>query len=130
MANINKRKRAAHRRNVQAVLQDILNDTRVMPNADCPDLIVSVGRVEFGRIVREIYINVVGRWRHCPDQGTENPHDKYMREARVKGKDTYTDLTDVFVFSEITEIVARELRKRLGLLYTPIIRRLSDLRDG
>src|SRR5262249_16931649 len=58
MANINERKRAAQRRRVQAALQQILNDTGVMPNADCPDLVVSVSRVEFGRTVREIYIDV------------------------------------------------------------------------
>ena len=46
MANINTRKRAAHRRRVQAALQDILNDPGVMPNADCRDLVVSVSRIE------------------------------------------------------------------------------------
>ena len=127
MANIDKRKRAVHRRNVQAALQEILNDPKVMPNSDCPDLIVSVTRVEFGRTVREIFIDVVGQWRRCPAQWTENPHDKYIREARMRGKETYTDLTEVFIFSEITEIVSCELQKRLGLLYTPTIRRLCDL---
>jgi hypothetical protein len=127
MANSNTRKRAAHRRRVQAALQEILNDPAVMPNADCPDLVVSVGRVEFGRTVREIFIDVRGAWRRSPDQWIESPHDRYMREARAKGNDTYTDLTDVFIFPEITEVVARELQKRLSLLYTPVIRRLCDL---
>ncbi len=127
MANINHRKRAAHRRRVQAALQEILNDPAVMPNADCPDLVVSVSRVEFGRTVREIYIDVLGEWRHSPDRSTENPDERYMRETRAKGKETYADLTDVFLFPTFTEAVARELQKRLGLLYTPVIRRLCDL---
>src|SRR5262245_51140414 len=90
MANINHQKRAAHRRRVQAALQEILNDTGVMPNADCRDLVVSVSRVEFGRTVREIYIDVLGQPRRSPDQWAEKPHDKYTRSARTKGKDTYT----------------------------------------
>jgi hypothetical protein len=61
MANSNTRKRAAHRRRVQVALQEILNDPAVMPNADCADLIVSVSRVEFGRAVREIFIDVFGQ---------------------------------------------------------------------
>ena len=127
MANINHRKRAAHRRRVQAALQQILNDPGVMPNADCPDLVVSVSRVEFGRTVREIYIDVLGVSRQSRDQWAELPHDRYMREARARGKETYADLTEVFMFPSLTETVARELQKRLGLLYTPVIRRLCDL---
>jgi hypothetical protein len=127
MTNINHRKRAAHRRRVQAALQEILNDPAVMPNADCADLVVSVSRVEFGRTVREIYIDVRGELRLSHDQWVENPHDRYMREAKARGEETYADLTDVLVFPSITEIVARELQQRLGLLYTPIIRRLCDL---
>jgi hypothetical protein len=130
MANINTRKRAAHRRRVQAALQEILNDPAVMPNADCLDLVVSVSRVEFGRTVREIFIDVLGLWRRPPNQWAESPHDKYMREAQAQGKDTYTDLTDVFLFPQITEVVARELQQRLGLSYTPVIRRFVDLRDA
>ncbi len=128
MANINDRKRAAHRRRVQAALQEILNDPTVMPNADCPDLVVSVSRVEFGRTVREIYLDVFGRRRQSRDSWVENPHDKYTREAQAKGRDTYADLTDVFLFPALTEEVAKELQKRLGLLYTPVIRRLCDLK--
>jgi hypothetical protein len=127
MTNINHRKRAAYRRRVQATLQRILNDPTVMPNADCPDLVVSVSRVEFGRTIREIYIDVLGEWRRSRDQWTENPHDRYTREAQAKGEETYADLTEVFMFPSLTEIVARELQKQLGLLYTPIIRRLCDL---
>ena len=130
MANFNSRKRAEHRRQVQTALQEILNDPAVMPNADCPDLIVSVSRVEFGRTVREIFIDVVGLWRRSRDQWIENPHHRYTREAQAGGTDTYTDLTEVFILPAITEVVARELQERLGLLYTPVIRRLCDLGDA
>ena len=130
MANINTRKRAAHRRRVQTALQEVLNDQAVMPNVDCPDLLVSVSRVEFGRTVREIFLDVIGQKRLSRDQWVETPHKKYMREARAKGEDTYIDLTDVFIFPEFTDVVARELQKRLGLLYMPIIRRLCDISDA
>jgi hypothetical protein len=95
MANINTRKRMAHRRKVQAALQQILNDPEVMPNADCPDIVVSVSRVEFGRTVREIFIDVMGESRISRDQWAENRHERYMREAEAKGQDTYADLTDM-----------------------------------
>ena len=127
MANIDYRKRAAHRRRVQAALQRILNDPAVMPNADCPDLVVSISRVEFGRTVRNIYVDVFGEWRRSRDQWNENPHDRYMREAKARGEETYADLPEAFDFPQLTEVVARELQKRLGLLYTPVIRKLSDL---
>src|SRR5262245_8701546 len=125
MANINHQKRAAHRRRVQAALQEILNDTGVMPNADCRDLVVSVSRVEFGRTVREIYIHVQGRARLSLDQWPEHPHVKYTRESHERGNEgAFADLTDVFYFRALTDVIARELQKRLGLLYTPVIRRL------
>jgi hypothetical protein len=127
MSHINHRKRAEHRRRVQAALQQILNDLAVMPNADCLDLVVSVSRVEFGRTVREIYIDLIGEWRQSRDQWAENPHDKYMREAQDRAEESYADLTEVFMFSSLTELVACELQKRLDLLYTPVIRRLCDL---
>ncbi len=127
MQNLNQRKRAAHRRRVQAALQSILNDPAVMPNPSCPDLVVSVSRVAFGRTVREIYIDCYGEGRQSRDQWEENPHDRYMREAQARGKETYADLTEVFDFPGLTEIVAKELQKRLGLLYTPVIQRLSDI---
>ena len=66
MTHINERKRAAHRRRVQAALQEILNDPAVMPNADCADSVVSVSRVEFGSTVAEIFVQVHGRWRLDP----------------------------------------------------------------
>jgi hypothetical protein len=125
MANINHRKRANHRRRVQAALHEILNDPAVMPTADCPDLVVSVSRVEFGRTVREIFIDVRGLPRRSGDQ---DAHRRYMREAEAKGETTYSDLTDMFIFPALTEVIARELQQRLGLLYTPVIRRICDLR--
>ena len=127
MSAINKRKRAAHRRRVQAALQAIFNDPAVMPNADCRDLVVSVGRVEFGSTVREIYVEFRGRWRRAPGPGDEPRHQRYLREAAARGEDTYVDLTDVAMFPDIMRCVAEELRRRLGLLYTPEIRCLSDL---
>ncbi len=130
MGNINIRKRAAHRQRVQAALREILNDAAVMPNADCLDLVVSVSRVEFGRTVREIFIDVRGRWRRSRDQWPELPHERYMREAKARGEETYADLTDVFMFEQLTEVIAHELQRRLGLLYTPTIRRLCDLGDA
>jgi hypothetical protein len=33
----------------------------------------------------------------------------------------------VFLYPAITEVIAGELQKRLGLLYAPVIRRLCDL---
>jgi hypothetical protein len=127
MSNINIRKRAAHRRRVQMALQEILNDPTVMPNTDGRDLLVSVSRVEFGKTVWEIYLAVQGQAKQALAPGEEQPHDCYMREARIRGQDTYADLTDVFVFPGLTQIVAKELQRRLGLLYTPEIRRLCDL---
>jgi len=127
MKNINARKRADHRRRVQATLQQILNDPDVMPNVDCSDLVVSVSRVEFGRTVREIFIDVFGEWRWSREQLAESPHDRYIREAKARGEKTYVDFTDVWVFPKFTEIVACELQKRLGLRYTPVIRRLCDI---
>ena len=128
MANINHRKRSAHRRRVQAALQQILNDPGVMPNADCRDILVSVSRVDFGCTVREIYIDVLGEWRLSLDQWPESPYEKYARENREKGGiGAFADLTEVFIFPALTDVVARELQKRLGLLYTPVIRRFCDL---
>jgi hypothetical protein len=127
MWNINERKRAAHRRRVHEALREILNDPSVMPNADCGDLVVSVSRIEFGNTVADVFVEVNGRWRQPPDKWPENPHDKYMREARARGERTYTDLDEVFFFPAMTEVVARELQRRLGLTYTPLIRCLSEL---
>jgi hypothetical protein len=129
MGNINVRKRAAHRRRVQAALQQILNDPAIMPNADCGDLVVSVSRVEFGKTVREIYIDVLGEWRRPWTPGEELPHERYTREAEARGEETYADLTEVFMFLKLMHIVEEALQKRLGLLYTPEIHRLCDLGD-
>jgi hypothetical protein len=125
MAAINGRKRAAYRRRVQAVLVEILNDPAIMPNADCRDLVVSISQVEFGKTVREIYIEARGQWQQ-PTESWEK-HDQYAREAEQRRESTYADLTDVFLFPHLTEAVAQELQKRLGLLYTPTIHRLCDI---
>ena len=130
MTNVNVGKRAAHGRRVCAAVHEILNDPAVMPNADCPDLLVSVSRVAFGKTLAEIYLDVHARWRRPASFGAEAPHDKYMREARERGKDTYIDFDEVFYFPQITEVVSRELQRRLGLPYTPVLRRLSDLSGG
>ena len=98
-----------------------------MVNANCPDFVVSVSRVEFGRTVREVYIDVVGRARAEVCNTYEPLHDKYMREAKECREETYIDLTDMFVFTEFTEIIARALQERLSLQYTPVIRLLCDL---
>ena len=45
----------------------------------------------------------------------------------VRSKGTYADLTEVFMFPSLTEVIGKGLQKRLGLLYTPVIRRLCDL---
>lgn len=125
MSQINIPKRAEHRRRVQETLQQIFNDPTTMPNADCGDLVVSVSRAEFGKTVREIYIDVVGRWRKSFEPGDELPQERYLREAKARGEITYIDLTDVFTFPSLMEIVEKELQKRLGLLYAPTIRRLE-----
>lgn len=127
MTHIHIRKRAAHRRRVLAELQHILNDLSVMPNADAPDLIVFVRRVEFGNTVRKIFIDVVGKWRLSRELWSEMPHDRYRRVTKAKGHWTYIDLTDMFLFPQFTEIIARELLRRLGLLYTPTICRFCEL---
>jgi hypothetical protein len=130
MTDLTIRKRAAHRREVQSALQQILKDESVMPNIDCSDLVVSVSRVEFGRTVREIFIDVFGRSRHPQDPDGESSDIKYQSRARARGEEGYCDLTDVFVFPQLTEIVACELQRLLGLLYTPVIRRLCDIGRG
>ncbi|MBT5021039.1 MAG: hypothetical protein HON04_20095 [Planctomicrobium sp.] len=127
MQQIHLRKRLAHKRRVQTALHQILNDPSVMVNANCPDFVVSVSRVEFGRTVREVYIDVVGRARAEVCNTDEPLHDKYMREAKECREETYIDLTDMFVFTEFTEIIARALQERLSLQYTPVIRLLCDL---
>lgn len=131
MANIHIRKRAAFRRRVLAALQQILNDVGVMPNADCPDLVTSVSRVEFGRTVREIFIEVSGRWKLSRDQWPEDLYAKYERESYERGHEgAFADITDALYFPAFMEVIAVELQKRLGLLFTPVIRRMCDLGRG
>src|SRR5260221_13512380 len=112
MENLHGGKRAPQGRRVQAVLQEILNDPAVMPTADCGDLFVSVSRVEFGKTVREIYVDIMGRVRRSPAPGEMPRHERYMREAAARGERTYADLTDVFHFPSLLQVVAEELQRR------------------
>src|SRR5690242_5069572 len=105
MTAINNRKRAAHRRRVQASLHEIFNDPAIMPNADCRDLVVSVGRVEFGNTVRTIYVDFRGQWPRPLAPGDEAPHHRYLREAAARGESTYVDLTDVAMFPDLIRFV-------------------------
>jgi hypothetical protein len=65
-------------------------------------------------------------WGAPPLCQTVPGHDS----PEAKSQDTYTDLTDVFIFPKITEVVACELRKRLDLLYTPVIRQFCNFGDA
>lgn len=127
MTFIHNRKRAAYSKTVQLTLNEILNDSDVMPNADCPDLFVSVNRVAFGPTVRDIYIDVWGLNRKARVEGEEPSHKRYQREANEHGGGGYCDLTDMFCLPHLTEIIAKELQHRLQLRYTPTIRRFCDL---
>jgi hypothetical protein len=98
--------------------------TPVAPSPQPPRLLEQVRQAALTRFGRaepgERYAD--GIRRHGRIDG-KRPH---MRAARAEGADTDTDLTDVFIFPTVTEVVARELEKRLGLLYTSVIRRLCD----
>ena len=107
--------------------REILNDCTVMPNEDCPDLIVSITAIEFGKTVRQIFVDFHGSWRD-PEKA-KTAHERYLRQAAARGEDTYVDLTDVVVFPEFMERVEAELQRRLGLTYRPRIRSLSALLD-
>lgn len=96
----------------------------MMPNADCRDLVVNVNQVEFGRTVRDIYVDFYGRWKQTDCDGF---HERYMREARERGEQTYVDLTDVAHFPELRSGIEAELQRRLRLLYTPRLHVLGHL---
>ena len=128
MPRINVRKRAAHRRRVQAALQAVLNDPDVMPNADCPDLVVSVSRVEFGHTVREIFVDLMGHPKQYRAPGDLTLRNHYVDQAKRRGEEIYADLTDVAVFPKLMRVVEEELQRRLGLLYTPTVRRICDMK--
>ena len=122
----NHRKRIEHSNRLMSELQSILNDSSVMPNADCPDLIVSVSKIIFGNTVREIYLLVNAEWKK--NDGTAVlAHQRYLNEAKQLGEDTYIDLTDVFCYPEITASISEELKRRLNLQYLPIIHLIEDL---
>ena len=56
---------------------------------------------------------------------SESPYQKYLRESSERGEHgVFDELTDVFHFLHLTNVIAVELQKRLGLLYTPVIRLL------
>jgi hypothetical protein len=122
VANVDARKRAAHQRRVQAALSAILNDTAVMPNVDCQDLVVVISQVEFGRTVRDVFVRCYGLWRRAIGPGEESPHARYQREADLRTDGRYDDLGDVMQFGLLSERVGAALQRRLGLLYTPDIR--------
>jgi hypothetical protein len=119
MSDSKTRKRAEHRRRVLAALRAILNDPSVMPNSDCPDLVVNVCHVEFGNTLRDIFVDFVGQLRRQREPGEESDHDRYMRRAKELGADTYVDLTDVAALAKWRSFVEAERRKRLELTYTP-----------
>ena len=124
MSNINVPKRRAYRRRLLSLLSEILNDQSVMPNADCGDIVVVVNDVAFGKTVREIYVDFRGFWKK--PELARAAHTRYMEEAKAAGRRTYADLTDVAIFPALMERVEEEVQRRLGLLYRPQIRRLSD----
>jgi hypothetical protein len=128
MSAINERKRAAYRERLRPVLQDILNDCAVMPNEDCPDLIVNISAIEFGRTVRHIYVDFQGSWRD-PERA-KGVHERYLRQAAARGADTYADLTDVATSPRLMETVEAELQRRLGLTYRPVVRLLSEVLEA
>lgn len=121
MSKLNLKKRAAFRRRVQIALQEILNDAAFMQNVDCADLFVTVTDIEFGRTVRDIYLAVRGHPRRALGSGEEPRHEKYMKQAKLRGDSGYLDLTDVLYFPECREKIATELQHRLKLLFTPTI---------
>ena len=87
MSNINVRKRIRYRRKLFELLQDVLNDPNVMPNADCGDLVVMVKDIAFGRTVREIFVDVIGHWK-TPEL-CRTAHDRYLERARATSEETY-----------------------------------------
>ena len=94
MGNVPHQKRADHRKRVMTALHEILNDPNVMRNSDCPDLVVNVCEVDFGKTVRTIYVDFVGHYKD-PERA-KTSHERYTKESHEKGLDgVYDDLTDV-----------------------------------
>ena len=125
MENINSKKRAVYAKKVMIALQRILNDSSIMTNVDSSDLVVSISSVNFGKTVREIYIDVFGY--HKKPNSSLKLHDQYIERAKKSGSSTYIDLTDIFIYPELTHIVACELQMSLKLQYVPTIRLISDI---
>jgi ribosome-binding factor A len=127
MGNVANQKRAEYRKSVIAALHQILNDPSVMPNADCPDLVVNVCEVDFGKTVRTIYVDFLGFWRD-PERA-KTAHERYTKESQAKGLDgVYDDLTDVAALPHVREVLEKALQKKLGLTYQPTIHVIRNLR--
>jgi hypothetical protein len=108
-------------------LHQILNDPNVMPNADCPDLVVSVCEVDFGKTVRTIYVDFSGHYKD-PERA-KTAHDRYTKESHANGMEgAYDDLTDVAALPHNREILEQALQKKLGLTYQPTIHVVRHLR--
>jgi len=122
VANINVRKRSQHRRRVQAALSEILNDPSVMPNVDCPNLVIVVTQVEFGRTVRDILVRCCALPKQAIIPGQEPHVVRYQREAELRTGGVYDDFYDLRYFGRLSALAGAELQKRLGLLYVPEIR--------
>lgn len=117
MTRRNARKRTEYERRVREVLTAILNDLEVMPNADAPDLVVTVGVVRFGRSVREIHAQVGARFRDARlARGARERWFPAGRHAEL--------LHDVLEYPWLTEPIEDELARRLGLGYRPRLRPL------
>jgi len=123
MENIHHRQRSAYERRVRQALTAILNDPDVMPNSDCRELVVSIGRLVFGKTVRDIYIEISGQWRDRDMARTA--HMRYLAEA--KGERSYVDLTDAMHLPGCLDAAEAELQRRLELQYQPRIRPLGEL---
>jgi N-glycosidase YbiA len=120
-------RRAAYRKRVMAALNEILNDPNVMPNSDCPDLVVGVREVDFGESTRTIYVRITGFWKD--EERARTGHKRYERASYASGLEgVYDDLSDVTGLPHLRVIVERELQKRLRLPYQPMIEYLWGLR--
>ena len=127
MANVHRQKRAEYRKRVMVALHDLLNDPNVMPNFDCPDLVVNVCELDFGKSVRTIYVDFIGHWK---DPGrAKTAHERYVKQSRERGLEgAYDDLTDVAGLAHNREELEKALQKKLGLNYRPTIHVIANLR--
>jgi hypothetical protein len=127
MGNVVHQKRAEYRKRVMTALREILNDPHLMPNVDCPDLVVNVSEVDFGKTVRTIYVDYFGFWKD-PERA-KTAHERYTKDSEAKGLEgVYDDLTDVGFLPHLREILEKALQKKLGLTYQPTIQVIRHLR--